>query len=101
VKNPLPYIVAFAWGCVVAVGAYAALRGLQFVFFPDANPATVVWSAHAGYFWRALSVGYAGGAAAFVAFFLARRNLARVARGLLPALTIAGALIFAQGVLLP
>jgi hypothetical protein len=97
----LPFIVAFLWGCVVAVFAYGALRGVQFVLFPEANPATVVWSAHAGYFWRVWCVLYAGGAAAFVAYVLARRDAERAARALLPGLAVASAIIIVQATFLP
>jgi hypothetical protein len=97
----LPVVLAFIWSCVVAAGLYGALRGIQFVFFPDPNPATIVWSAHAGYFWRAWCVAYAGGAAGFVAYILARRDAARVARALLPALTVAAAVLATQAALLP
>jgi hypothetical protein len=97
----IPAVVAFLWACIVAVAAYGLLRGVQFIVFPEANPATVVWSAHAGYFWRVWCVAYAGGAAGFVAYVLARRDPARAARGLLPALTVAAVVIAAQGALLP
>jgi hypothetical protein len=86
---------------VVAVGLYAVLRFVQFYLFPDPNPAMVIWSAHAGYFWRAWTVAYAGGMAGMAAFAAAGRDRARVARALLPALTVASVLIALQGALLP
>ena len=87
--------------CVTAVFLYAAVRGLQLVLFPDPNPATVIWSAHAGYFWRAWIVAYAGGMAAMVAWIFAGRDPARVARALVRALTFAALAIAIQGVFLP
>ena len=77
------------------------LRALQYVFFPDANPATVVWSAHAGYFWRMLIVAYAGGMTLFTVLAIARRNPERVANALLPALSVAATLLAAQALFLP
>jgi hypothetical protein len=88
-------------GCVAAVGLYALLRGLQLVLFPEPNPATVIWSAHAGYFWRAWIVSYAGGMAALMTWQAAGRDATRVAQVLARAVVVAGALILAQGVLLP
>ena len=88
-------------GCVAAVALYALLRGVQLLLFREPNPATVIWSAHAGYFWRALIVSYAGGMASFVAWLAAGRAPERVARALVHALAAAAALILLQGVLLP
>jgi hypothetical protein len=87
--------------CVTAVSLYALLRGVQFLLFREPNPATVIWSAHAGYFWRALIVSYAGGMAAIMAWLAAGRAPERVARVLAHAVVVAGALILLQGVLLP
>lgn len=96
-----PFLVALAWGLVVAVGLYGAVRGIQFLIFPEPNPALIVWSAHAGYFWRIWIVSYAGGMAAFVAYVVGRGREQAAARGLVPALTIATAVLTLQGVLLP
>jgi hypothetical protein len=87
--------------CVAAVALYAVLRGLQLIVFPEPNPATVIWSAHAGYFWRILIVSYAGGMAWLLAWRAAARDPARVAGALLPWLGVAAALIALQGLLLP
>ncbi len=86
---------------VVAVGLYAVLRIVQYYLFPDPNPALVIWSAHAGFFWRAWTVVYAGGMAGLAAFAAAGRDPARVARALLPALTLASLLIAFQGLFVP
>jgi hypothetical protein len=100
-EMPRRVALGFTAACVVAVGLYGVLRVVQFFLFPDPNPALVIWSAHAGYFWRIWTVGYAGGMAGLFAFFAARRDPARVVRVLLPALTIAAVIIFAQGVFVP
>jgi hypothetical protein len=93
--------LGFIAGCVVAVGLYGVLRVVQFRLFPDPNPAMVIWSAHAGYFWRAWTVAYAGGIAGLFAYSAAGRDPSRVARALLPALTVAAILIFGQGIFVP
>jgi hypothetical protein len=88
-------------GCVTAVALYALLRGVQLVLFREPNPATVIWSAHAGYFWRALIVSYAGGIVSLLTWLAAGRAPERVAGALVRAVVVAGALIFAQAVFLP
>jgi hypothetical protein len=87
--------------CVTAVALYALLRILQFFVFPEPNPALVIWSAHAGYFWRVWTVAYLGGMAGFLAFAASVRDAARVVRALLSGLTVAAALIAVQGVFVP
>jgi len=93
--------VSIAWGIAISVAAYALMRALQFVLSPDPNPTEIVWSIHAGYVWRVWTVTYAGGIAAFVVFVMARRRLHDWARALVPALTIASALLALQAVLFP
>jgi hypothetical protein len=88
-------------GCVTAVVLYALLRGVQMVLFREPNPATIIWSAHAGYFWRALIVSYAGGMASLLTWMAAGRSPERVARVLVRGVTIAAVLIFVQGIFLP
>jgi hypothetical protein len=93
--------VSLGWGLVVAVGAYAIVRSVQFFLYPDPNPATLVWSAHAGFFWRAWTVMYAGGIAAFVTFAMARGQAETAARALVPAVAVAAVLLALQSALLP
>jgi hypothetical protein len=88
-------------GCVTAVGLYGLVRGIQFLAFREPNPATIIWSAHAGYFWRIWIVSYAGGMASILAWTFAGRDPARVARVLLGAVSVATGLIVLQGLLLP
>jgi hypothetical protein len=88
-------------GCLVAVALYALLRGLQLILFREPNPATVIWSAHAGYFWRAMIVTYAGGMGGILTWLVAEGKEERVARVLVQAVGVAAGLILLQGVLLP
>jgi hypothetical protein len=93
--------VALAWGMAAAVGAYALVRTVQFFIYPDPNPATLVWSAHAGFFWRSWTCAYAGAIAAFIAYVPTRRHLAASVRALGPAVAIAGVLIALQTAIFP
>jgi hypothetical protein len=93
--------VAVAWGLVVSVGAYAITRAIQHFVFPEPDPATVVWSAHAGFFWRIWTVAYAGGVAAFVVWIVARGRRAAAIRALAPAVVVAAALLVLQSAFLP
>lgn len=98
---PVDVGIAIAWGACVAVAAYGIVRGIQFFVYPDPNPATLVWSAHAGFFWRCWTCAYAGALAAFVAYVGARRNPARAARSLVGAVAAAGAILAAQAAFFP
>lgn len=101
-RHPLlPAAAATLWGLVVAVAAYALIRAIQFFVYPDPNPATLVWSAHAGYFWRVWTVAYAGSIAAFVAFPIVRRHFEPAVRALAPAVAVAATLLALQTALLP
>ena len=91
----------FIVACVVSVGLYAALRIVQSFLFTEADPATVIWSPHAGYFWRCWTVGYAGVMAGFLGYGAAERSLGRVSVGLVHALTVTTVLIVYQGLMVP
>jgi hypothetical protein len=92
---------ALAWGMAVTVGAYAIVRGIQFFLYPDPNPATLVWSAHSGFFWRCWTVGYAGGLASFVAFLAAQRSQEGVVRSLPFAIVTSALLLALQTAVFP
>ncbi len=93
--------LAAAWALVVAVFSYGVLRVLQLRLFPEANPATIVYSAHAGYFWRIWIVLYTSGAAGFVVFWLAKTRSETVAKWLKTAVIISAATITLQSLLFP
>jgi hypothetical protein len=101
-SKPLPRLgLAFIAACIGAVGLYGALRILQKYLFPEANPATVIWSAHAGYYWRCWTVAYAGVMIGFLAYGAARKYPDSVARALVHALTVAVVVLTYQGLLVP
>lgn len=93
--------LAVVAACTTAAGLYAIVRVAQSLIFPEPNPALVIWSEHAGFFWRALTVGYVGGMAAFLAWMASAHHAARVAALLARALPIAAALLTAQALLVP
>jgi hypothetical protein len=93
--------LAVSGACVAAVGLYAVLRGVQAILFKEPNPATVIWSAHAGYLWRVWTVCYGGVMAGFLVFAASKQNADRVGRALVVALYVASGLILAQGLLVP
>jgi hypothetical protein len=93
--------LAFMGVCVATVALYAVLRLVQAVLYKEPNPATVIWSAHAGYFWRAWTVAYAGSMTGFATFAAARRHPEAVCKALLWGLSVAGALIAGQGLFVP
>lgn len=87
--------------CIVATFLYGAMRCVQKILFKEPDPAMVIWSEHAGFFWRAWTVTYLGGMCGFVVWIVSERDPARVARHLSTALLLATATITAQGLLVP
>jgi len=98
---PVSFGIAAAWGACVAVAAYGIVRGIQFFLYPDPNPATLVWSAHAGFFWRCWTCAYAGGIAAFVAFLFTQSRFDRSVAALGPAIAVVAALLALQVTIFP
>jgi hypothetical protein len=93
--------LGFMAACVSTVAFYAGLRLVQAKLFPEPNPATIVWSAHAGYFWRCLTVSYAGVMCGFLAYAGARRHAELVMRGLATAMTVAVTILVFQSLFVP
>lgn len=93
--------LAVVAGCVAATFAYALLRIAQRIAVPEADPALVLYSEHAAYFWRSWTAGYAGAMAAFSGWLLAARDPHRTARGLSVAIVLAALALAAQAALVP
>jgi hypothetical protein len=93
--------LGLAWGMTVATAAYAVVRSIQFFVYPDPNPATLVWSAHAGFFWRCWTCGYAGGIAAVIAFLVSQHAPAKSARMFSRAVVVAAILMALQVAFFP
>ena len=93
-------LVAIAFGFVGAALAYVALRLVEVVWFPEADPRIVIWSERSRFGWRALLAAYVGGAVAFGGHALASRSieaaavwLGRVSLAAALGLTLQGALV--------
>lgn len=93
--------LAVVAACTTAAALYGILRVVQKLLFKEADPALVIWSEHAGFFWRSLTVGYVGGMIGFVTWLATARHTPRVARILARAVPIAAAILTAQGLLVP
>jgi hypothetical protein len=90
--------LAVATGCTAAALLYSILRIVQAIVLPEPDPATVMWTEHSGFFWRAWTCAYAGGAVALIAHRFAG---ARVARALSRAILPVAAIVLLQAALVP
>lgn len=89
--------IAFITACVAATTAYALLRVGQWLVFSEPNPALVIYSEHAAYFWRSWIASYIGVGVGFAAWLAPERAL----RHLPPAVVVAAGLLFAQTLFVP
>lgn len=77
--------LAIATGCTAAAFVYSFLRIVQALVLPEPDPTTVMWAEHSGFFWRAWTCAYVGGAVALLAHRLAGERTARfLARAIVP-----------------
>jgi hypothetical protein len=88
-------------GCTTAVALYAIIRIAQALLFSEPDPALVIWSEHAGFFWRSWTAVYVGGMIGFVAYVAAGREPERTTRALAIFVVGAALLVAVQGVLVP
>ncbi len=93
--------LGFVAGCIAAVFFYALLRLVQWRLFPEADPASVVWSPHAGYYWRCSTVSYAGAMVGFLAYGGAVARSTLTLRALHVGLLVAVASMALQAVFVP
>ncbi len=92
---------AIGAGCVVAALAYPALRLLDAILFPQANPASIVWSSQSVFAWRVILAAQLGALGAFGGFALVSRSPGAFARWIGRAIPLAAALLVAQALLRP
>jgi hypothetical protein len=81
-------LVALAYGAAATMLAYALVRGVERAFFPEPNPATLIWSGRSPFVWRLLDALHAGGAAVFGGYALAAARPEAAARWLGRALAL-------------
>jgi hypothetical protein len=90
--------LALATACTSAALLYSILRIIQALVLPEPDPATVMWTEHSGFFWRAWTCAYVAGAVAIVVRRFATERLARVlARAHVPI----ALLVLVQAILVP
>jgi hypothetical protein len=94
-------LLAIAFGAAIAVIAYALVRGVERAFFPEPNPALLIWSDRSPLVWRVVSSLYLGGAGIFGGYALGARGATSAARWLKVSIAIATAAIVLQAVLAP
>ncbi len=94
-------LVGAGCGAAATVIAYALLRVVERAFFPEPNPAMLIWSDRSPFVWRAAIALYAGGAAVFGGHALAARAPRAGGRLLLASLAAAAVAIVAQTVIAP
>ena len=100
-STKLRLALALSWSLVSSTFLYGVVRGIQKRLFPEANPATVIWSAHAGYFWRIWIVLYASGTVGFLVWYFSREHSENLAKHLKNGVIVAAITIAVQGILLP
>lgn len=88
-------------GCEAALTLYAALRVYQAAKGTEPNPALILWSAHAGYFWRAWISAYVGGMVALAIYVVSAKRIEQTTKWLATSLFVAVLAITAQGILVP
>jgi hypothetical protein len=94
-------LVGVGCGAATAVIAYVIERVVERVFFPEPNPAMLIWSDRSPFVWRAAIALYLGGAAVFGGHALVARAPRAGGRLLLVSLAVAAIAITAQTVLAP
>ena len=102
-RKEVPSLVAAAIAAVLAVPAtYAVLRAYDvLVRPPEANPATIVWSAHIAMFWR-LNIGaFVAGMVAMGVYPAAKTNLPQTMRVLNVCTVVVAVMIGVQGIFMP
>jgi hypothetical protein len=93
--------LSIAAACMTAVALYALVRVAQSLIFAEPDPALIIWSEHAGFYWRSWTVSYVGGMAGILTWLASARHARRVATILARALPVAALLILAQALFVP
>ena len=89
--------IAFIAACASATASYALLRLAQHALVTEADPAQIIYSDHAAYFWRAWTALFVGALLGFAAW----RTPTRVLKHLDRAIVLAAILLALQSFLVP
>lgn len=93
--------IALGFGLAISVLAYAAVRIMDVVLFPEPNPVVVIWTDRSRFLWRALIAMYLGGASVFGGYSLAVRNPEAAPSRLSRVVLLAGVCLLGQTVFAP
>ncbi len=85
----------------LTVVLYAGLRIGQVIVTREPDPATALYDAHVGYFWRILTAGYGAGLLAPVCFFFVEVAPLRAARAVAPAVALSASVLLLQSIFAP
>ena len=94
------HVGAVAIGAAFAMMMYAGMRAEQVLFHPAVDQATVLFTAHSGYAWRACIAAFAGALAA-ACWAMARVPPRTAARGCIASITVGTVCLIAQAVCCP
>jgi hypothetical protein len=90
--------VAVAFGCSIATLAYAIFRAAAFFATHEPDPALVIWSEHAGFYWRAVTAIFAGVLGGLAAALAPEERIAKI---LAPTMMLAAAMLALQALFIP
>lgn len=93
--------MACAFGLGLATFAYAAVRVVDVVLFPEPNPVVVIWTDRSRFLWRAVIATYLGGAGAFGGYSLAHKTPERAPVWLERIILLSGATLLLQVIFAP
>lgn len=93
--------LALVFGLCVATFAYAAVRIIDVVLFPEPNPVVVIWTDRSRFVWRAVIATYLGGAGVFGGYRLSRETSERTPVWLARIILLAGATLLFQTIFAP
>jgi hypothetical protein len=94
-------LVSITFGLAISAIAYAAVRVLDVLLFPEPNPVVVIWTDRSRFIWRVIIATYLGGAGAFGGYSLALRNPENAFAWMENVILFAGGCLLLQAVLAP
>jgi hypothetical protein len=95
------FALAIVASATTATALYALIRVAQALLFSEPDPALIIWSPHAGFFWRSWTAAYIGTMIGAVVWVTSAASPALTLRAVGVALVVATGLIAAQGILVP